>query len=362
VIAPTRSGLVPKPLRIRVVEALARQRGLADLGVAVLVPAAAAMFALVLEDAFPVGANPQTFSGARWAFLSVVLGLLAAAVFYRRWVYHGTGTLFSLSFLDETMNDYHVQAQADAERRHMGVQLIGHRVDVLAREHDGVVDVVLPRQDLSRTVESAMNQDREDTGYAVAPNLLWPAALAVGASLTRTDKMRFLDYDKETKETTVFRLRDKAPERVAVRTEPDHLVATPTGERRGVLLAFTPAATQLDIDRRCAEFGISDLVLLGPHSQVQDGRLSGPEMGRLADDLAGHLADIKRTAGNRELVVVAFLPKTVTLLTGWYLSRQQVRFFAGTHLMHYVQPEDRFVALRVHPSQPTAFPVPRSGV
>jgi len=361
VTAPTPSGSTPtKTLRARAIETLARQRTPADIGVAVLVPASAAIFGLVLEDAFPVGANAQTFSGARWAIMIILLGLLVGTVAYRRWVYYGTGTLYSLSFLDETMIDYHELAQADAARRHMAVQLLGRRVDIAGLERHCVVDVVQPRHDLSRALESAMNQDRDDTGYAVAPNLLWPAALAIGASLTRTDEMRFLDYDKQV--TTEFRLRDKAAERVAARTDPDHIVAQPTGDRRGVLLSFTPAAAKFDIDRRCAEFGISELALLGARPHAQGHRLSGPELGRLGDDLAGHLADIKRTAGDREVVVVAFLPKTVALLTGWYLSRQQVRFFAGTHLMHYVQPEDRFVALRAHPSQPTTFPTPTSKV
>lgn len=348
----------PKASPARTVKTLTRQRGLADVGVAVLVPALAAIFGLVLEDAFPVGENARTFSAARWAIMIGCLGALVAAVAYRRWVYRSTGTLYSLSFLDETMNDYHEPAQQDAERWHMGARLIGRRVDVLGRERDGVVDVVQPRQELSRALESAMNQDRDDTGYAVAPMMLWPAALAVGASLTRTDRMRFLDYEKTT---TEFRLRDKAPEQVAARIKPDHDVPQPTGERRGVLLSFTPAAVKFDIDRRCKEFGVSDVALLGPCPHIQGRQLTGPELGRLAEDLAGHLADIKRMTGGRELVIVAFLPKTVALLTGWCLSRQQVRFFADTHLMHYIQSDDRFVAMRVHPSQPTAFPAPQSG-
>lgn len=362
--APARSGTLSRAVSIRIIAGRARQRGLADIGIAVLVPMTAAMFGLVLEDAIPVGANPQTFSFARWAILLGLLGLLVAAVFYRRWVYHGTGTLFSLSFLEETMVDYHEQALADAARRHMAVQLLGRRVDLLGREHEGVVDVVQPRQELSRALENAMNQDREDTGYAIAPNLLWPAALTVGFSLTRTDKIRFLEYGEET---TAFRLRDRAPERVAVRTEPNRVLAHPTGDRLGVLLSFTQAAVKFDIDQRFREFGVRDVAVLGPAAHVKDRRLTGPELGRLADDLAGHLAYIKRTAGDRELVVVAFLPKTVALLSGWYLSRQKVRFFAGTHLMHYLggnpgDPDDRFVALRMHPSQPTTFPAPRPGV
>jgi hypothetical protein len=219
---------------------------------------------------------------------------------------------------------------------------------------------VQPRQELSRAVENAIDTDREDTGYALAPNLLWPAALAVGASLTRTDKMRFLEYHKTT--TTEFQLRDKASEPVAIRKIPDHIVTQPTGGRRGVLLSFTPGHVSFDRDRRCAEFGISDLVEFGLSAEAQGRRLSGPEMVRLADDLAGYLAKIKDNTSDRELVVVAFVPKTVSLLTGWYLSRQQVRFFAGTHLMHYVQSEERFVALRVHPSQPTVFAEPQLGV
>lgn len=354
---PTPGSSVTTTFRARIVKGLARQRGLADVLVAVLVPASAASFGLVLGDAVPTGPQPQTFSGGRWALTLVLLGLLTATVVCRRWVYRGTGTLYSLSFLDETMIDYHEQAQADAERWHMAVQLLGRRVDVLGRERDRVVDVVQPCHELARAFEYAMNQDRSDTGYAVAPNLLWPAALAVGPSLTRTGRMRFLDYDKTT--TTEFRIKDKAAERVAVRTTPDHVVAQPTGDRRGVLLSFTRAAATFDVDRHCAEFGISDLVQVGSPAHVRDTHLSGPQLIRLADDLAGHLADIKCTTVDRELVVVAFVPKTVALLTGWYLAHQRMRFFAGTHLMHYVQPDDRFVALRVHPSQPTAFPAPK---
>ncbi len=348
-------------LRARAIKILAGRRGLADVAVAVLVPASAAVFGLVLEDAFPVNGNPRTISPVRWTIMIIFIILLVLFVAYRRWVYRGTGTLFSLIFLDESMSDYHEKARAEAARWHMAERLIGRRVDILGRERDGVVDVVQPCQDLSLTVEDALNQDREDTGYTVAPNLLWPAALAVGAALTRTEKMRFLDYDKET---TEFRLQDKAAERVAVRTDPDLVIAEPTGDRRGVLLACTPQAT-FNIDQRCAEFGISEFVRLGPHSQIQGRRLSGPEMCRLADDLAGDLADIKYTTRGRELVVIAFMPKTVSLLTGWYLARyvshQEARFFAGTHLMHYVRSEDRFVAMRVHPSQPTAFPRPSKG-
>ncbi|HEY6422282.1 MAG TPA: hypothetical protein VIY28_03345 [Pseudonocardiaceae bacterium] len=348
------------PLRERLrARVSASRRTLADVGVAVLVAASAAMGGLVLDNALPVGAAPVTFSALRWAFMIAFLVGLILCVAYRRRVYQGTGTLYSLSFLDETMLDYHEQAQSDAASGHMAVRLLGRRVDVLGRERDGAVDVVQPRQELSRALESAMNQDRDDTGYAVAPVLLWPAALAIGASLTRTDRIRFLDYDKKT--TTEFRLRNKEFERVAIRTKPDHIVPEPTGDRRGVLLSFTPAAAKFDIDRRCGEFGVSELALLDPQPHVQGRLLTGPELARLADDLAGHLADIKRTTRNRELVIVAFLPKTVALLTGWYLSRQQVRFFAGTYLMHYLQPpDDRFVAMRVHPSQPTAFPSPWS--
>lgn len=359
--APTRSDPPAQRFRARAIKTLARQRTLADSGVAVLVSASAAMGGLVMDNALPIGTNPVTFSAARWAFMIGSVAALILLVRYRRWVYQGTGTLYSLSFLDETMLDYHEQAQSDAERSHMTIQLIGRRVDVLGRERDRVVDVVRPRQDLSRALESAMNQDRQDTGYTVAPVMLWPAALAVGASLTRTDRMKFLDYDKLT---TEFRLHDKVSERIAVRTKPDHVVAQPTGGRRGVLLSFTPTADKFDLDAldlRCREFGISDVALLGPRSDAQNRPLSGPELGRLSDDLGGHLADIKRTTGDRELVVVAFLPKTVALLAGWYLSRQQERFFAGTHLMHYVQSSKRFVAMRVHPSQPTTFPAPRPG-
>ncbi|MGH3840520.1 MAG: hypothetical protein ACRDS0_03610 [Pseudonocardiaceae bacterium] len=348
----------PLPTRFR--RWAARQRALADIGVAVLVAWTAAVLGLVLDNVLPGSAAPAPFSPIRLIIMIGSVALLIGSVALRRWIYRGTGTLYSLCLLDETMRDYHEDTQRDAAERHMAVQIIGRRVDLLGREHDGVVDVVQPRQELSRALESALNQDRQDTGYAVAPILLWPAALAVGASLFRTDRMRFLEYAKNT--TQEFRFQDKASEQVAEWKEQDHIVVPePTGDRHGVLLSFTRPLTEFDVDRRCKEFGVAKLVVVRPQPHVQGHRLSGPELNRLAEDLAGCLAELKRAARPRELVVVAFVPKTVALLTGWYLSRTQERFFDGTHLMHHVRDEDRFVAMRVHPSQPTAFPVPQSG-
>jgi len=336
---------------------------LGDASIAVLVPAAAAMFGLVLEDILPVRGLDGVASPTRLVVLGVLVAVLVGAVAYRRWVYRTTGTLYSVSFLDERMGDYHENALADARRRHMALQVLGRRIDLAGRECSGVADVITPRQELSRMVEDAFNQDRDDTGYVVAPNLLWPAALAVGPSLTRARDARFIEFDKSGEVDQIFMLHERADNPVAAPTRQTTALDEPTGDRRGVVLAFTEAFAKFTPERQFARLGVQEFTVLRPLDGKPGQRWSGPALCRLADDLAGHLATLKSECehGNRELVVVAFLPKTVALLIGWHLGRARQRFFANTHLMHYVLGEDRFVALRVHPSQPTHFPSPVSG-
>lgn len=93
-------GLAFPRFRSWIVKIVPRKQGLAHLGVAVLLTVVTAMFGLVLAEAMPAGTTPRTFSATRLAVLIAVLGLLVAAVLYRRWVYRGTGTLFSVSFLE----------------------------------------------------------------------------------------------------------------------------------------------------------------------------------------------------------------------------------------------------------------------
>lgn len=142
-------------------------------------------------------------------------------------------------------------------------------------------------------------------------------------------------------------------------------IASGTPGRLGVWIAFTEISGKFSTKDFIA-FGVSSAVVMRRVEGQVTTPMDGPEMCRLAADLGAALADLRRTTpAEREIVVVAMIPKTVALLLGWHLSQEKVRFFAGTHLMyydeqksHYEELSTPYLAMRVHPSQPQHFPAP----
>lgn len=348
--------------RLRGATSMKARTATADALVALLVPVNVALAGLVIGDALPVGDNDPVLSGPRLAWLAVGLLLLTAAVVWRRAVYRGSGTLFSVQLLDEEMIDRHRVATERALHKHMSAHVLTRWCDSRARTSGGVVELVDVVDDLGRDLAAGLNQDRDDTGYAIAPNMLWPAAVGVGRWLNRVEDIRFVDFGPD--DTVEFRLADRKEERVG-HTAGEVPISDGVPGRLGVWLAFTEKAAEFSADEFAA-FGVSSVVVMRRVEGKVTTPLDGPEMCRLAADLASALADLRRTTPvEREIVVVAMIPKTVALLLGWHLSQEKVRFFTGTHLMHYDEQKVHnrelntpYLAMRVHPSQPRHFPAP----
>lgn len=349
--------------RLRENPSAVRRAAIADVLVALLVPGSAALAGLVLAEALPAKGGDPSYSMPRLAALAAGLVLLIAAVVWRRKVRRGSGTLFSVQLLDEEMEDRHQEATKRAARRHMSVRVLTRRFDLRARTSGGVVDLVDVVDDLGRDLASNLNQDRNDTGYSLAPNLLWPTAVALGNWLNRVEDIHFIDF-KDQNDDVTFRLTDRQNQPVSIKTEEEPVFGGAPG-RLGIWLAFTEMAAKLSIHDFVA-FGASSVVTLRRAEGTPEGEFGGAEMCGLAAELATTLADLRRTTpAEREIVVVAMIPKTVGLLLGWHLSQEKVRFFAGTHLMYYdwqrtheKQLNTPYLAMRVHPSQPRHFPAP----
>lgn len=335
----------------------------ADVLVALSASGSVALAGLAIGDALPAGGKDPVFSCPRLAWLAVGLLLLIAAVIWRRMVYRGSGTLFSVQLLDDEMIDRHQVATGRALRKHMSAQVLTRWVDVRARTSAGVVELADVVDDLGHNLATGLNQDRDDTGYAIAPNLLWPAAVALGRWLNQVQSIRFTDYGPH--DAVEFRLADRKEERVGITVDEVQITDGPP-ERLGVWLAFTEMASKFSTGG-FAVFGVSSVVVMQRAEGKVTTPMDGPEMCRLAEDLAVSLADLRRrtTPLGREIVVVAMIPKTVALLLGWRLSQEKVRFFADTHLMYYDEKKTHeeelgtpYLAMRVHPSQPRHFPGP----
>lgn len=142
--------------------------------------AATAGAALVLEDALPLKEG-RTFDLTRWVWTVLATGVLLVFVRLRQRRARTTGTLYYLRFLQEWMGDWHIDALARRDGQYLDQRVIGRWCTTVpeGRYLDVVEDVTAITAELQRS----MNDDRSDTGFTVAPNLLLPVAVSIGFDL-----------------------------------------------------------------------------------------------------------------------------------------------------------------------------------
>ncbi|MER7077272.1 hypothetical protein SAMN02982929_00965 [Saccharopolyspora kobensis] len=321
-----------------------------------------AALALVVEDGFPK--TPQdkpVIVPERLTVLVVALVVLILALLWRTYVHDKKGTLFYVQVLDESMANLHNEPLKAAREERLALRSVTRWVSLNGRRRNGVIDMVEACREIGHAVEDAINTDRNDTGYTIAPNIFWPMALAVGAHLPQPDKLKLLEFEarrKGSKRRAAEFPMDSPPSGLLRRDT--HELAGSQGNRVGVWLALTDKA-KFYSEEKFADFGVSTLhvITLGGKIPGRDGYEPDFDRDALASfgpEISRFLREIKRETADRELVVVAMVPKTVTLAIGWHLSQTRNAFFAGTHLMHYDQPSGGYIPMRVRESQPTTPP------
>ncbi|MFC7343251.1 hypothetical protein [Saccharopolyspora griseoalba] len=335
---------------------------LANVAVVVLAAAVTALLALIVEDLLPM--SPPSANGVvwqrRWWLIGVLVALVAGVV--GRTVHKSArGTLFYVQFLEEGMKNWHTRPLGVAKERHLAVKWVLRWVSLARRTDNGVIDLVEPCAELAHTVQSEVNADTDDSGFTLATNTLWPVSLALGWSLSKPDRLTLLDFADKAK-------GGKDPEYPLMlsKAKVSHLrhecleMKPPTGDRVGVWVALTQMAAHCD-ERNFRKFGVGCLHRITFHGYMPGDPDYEPTFGKeeleqFGWDVAQYLHDIKKQAGSRELVVIAMMPKTTALVTGWHLSRMPLAFFQGTHLMHYDMVSKHYIPMRVFESQPTVAP------
>ena len=338
----------------------------ANLAVAATFALTTAVLSLIVEDLLPQQ-PPAQLRPNRVAVLAGAVLLLLAAVWIRTLLHRYTGTLFYLRLLDDAMPDRHTAALAAAARNRMSLRPVTRWADLHAHTRNGIIDLTEPCRQIATGLETAVNTDRDDTGTTIAANLLWPAALAVGAELPIVDDLRLLELDDTE---LMFTLRPAQPEpgiigresSPADQPQPGPTAGGPAHAGRvGLILAFGKAATQASMQPASvfAGLGVSEWHRLRPGaltdiSELETRRFTDDDLSAFARSLPAAVTDIKQAAGTRELVIAAALPKTLALALGWHLSQSPCRFFTGTHLLHHTG--YGFTPMRTHPAQPTEAP------
>jgi hypothetical protein len=314
------------------------------------------VLSLVAEDLLRKPSPDAMFVPVRLITAGLMLAALSALVWLRSREHRTSGTMFYLAVLDEGWKDRRQAAAISAGADHMAFRSLSRWVDFTHRiTTSGVIDVHDIASEVGAALEELVNTDTSDTGYTVAPNLAWPMALSVGAYLPALPGMRVAELD-DNGAAQVYPLAALPATTTVHRPTPSE-----TPGRVGVWLAFTEAAQRFT-PTGFTEFGVTEThVITYPDGPPTDDNpaptFTDATMAPMATELAEHLIRIKKAAGDRELVVVAMIPKSVAFALGWHLAQHEGRFFADTHLMHHIHGRG-LVPMRVRESQPTHAPQP----
>ncbi len=96
-----------------------------------------------------------------------------------------TGTLYYLRYLQEWMSDWHLDDLDVIRSAYLDRRVIGRWST--ETPSDGVLDLVDDTSAITSELQRSFNDDRADTAFNIAPNLLGPVAVSVGFDLYAWD-------------------------------------------------------------------------------------------------------------------------------------------------------------------------------
>jgi hypothetical protein len=158
-----------------------------DVGIALLAATTTAFATLVLEDAFALGGTESQFDGPRWGGTLASAFLLAVLVRGRQRRVRTTGTLYYLRYLQEWMSDWHLDDLDVIRSTYLDRRVIGRWSTEAPK--NGVLDLVEDTAAITSELQRSFNDDRADTAFNIAPNLLLPVAIGVGFDLYGWDSI-----------------------------------------------------------------------------------------------------------------------------------------------------------------------------
>lgn len=170
------TGMLPKAAR------WLRRRSLSrswlDVVISVVGVLTVAFVGLLVEDLLPKPGESIEINAWRPVLAVVLTVLLSIVVWRRSRLAHIQGTFYYVRFLPGWMSDWHLQAMRQEAEYAWDERTVTRHV--VAQPRAGVLDIAGELSEVSSALEIAINDDVIDTGFTLAPNLLWPAALSLG--------------------------------------------------------------------------------------------------------------------------------------------------------------------------------------
>ena len=168
-----------------------RRRTWVDLWITSVITLVAAAVSMVLEDVLPWPDEIERVTWWRLGLLGVSLLLLFWGLAVRRRMNDSLGTWYYVRFLFPWMYDWVLP-----EHRQHSLGFLDRRVvtgHVTDQPIDGVLDCTAEIAALGEQLDDSMNDADANTGYTLAPNMLYPAALALGYRLYGWESLRMYE-------------------------------------------------------------------------------------------------------------------------------------------------------------------------
>ncbi len=379
---------------------LAEHRVWVDGAITIAATVSIAAAGLVLEDHLPLEKDGVRAAAVhdpwRIAWLAGGLAILLLLLTCRDWLTRRRGTLYYLRVLDEWMADWHLDQERSRRGGYVDERVVSYHIS--APRRDGVVDIADDLVGVGQAIQATMNEDDISTGFHVAPNLIWPAAVAIGYGFFPFPDVSLLELGQpHGAEPMEWRLDDDAPASgfatVSVRSALPDRVANArtvlvTADLTGRGSTTLPPGLQPDLRIRIAAFATPS----GPINEENRGVLvhsnpdapHPPEMALVHPAAAAEIVTTTLAAAlhdhpEAQVYVVLRVPKSVAVAVGHRLSgpgraqrttsgakvgcgpcAQESCRHPWTRLILLVPeqgPQREFLgyyALRVHPGQPSA--------
>lgn len=167
----------------------AHRRQIASRLLSLFVIVAVALAGLIVEDWIPSKGH-----GRLVAFL-IAIAAASLLVLVVTWLDKAGGTLYYVRLLFPSMSDWREQAAAEKRREMQDVRIIQRWI--VAEPSDGGFDVADEVASIGAVLEAEMNRDSDSTGFHVAPNMLFPMAMALGYDMQVRDGFQFDELDSE---------------------------------------------------------------------------------------------------------------------------------------------------------------------
>lgn len=281
---------------------------------------AVAIAGLAVEHVFEDGwTGPVRGPYPFWLTVSLLVWLLAFE--WRLYLSRAVGTLYHVRMMPASLRNWHLETQEIARRKYLRIVRVLRGVNLAAEA--GVIDL---RTDIAAVEDKLLdlvNADDDQTGYTIAPDILAPAAIALGYRVTVPPGTVFHDFGDQGRDNGFeWNLEDR-----------------PTSGFRDVTTGSAAGGGPVGIHIHAAFSGVTEYAPLQQQVRlrlhvgvIENGDLAPAQVGITRGRGLVHPLEsteewvrtirqaLHEARKDEPVVITARVPKTVSLAAGYLLS------------------------------------------